>query len=127
MRLLMKGTYNKNATPMALGWSYMNDTVKWDQIVDMSGDNGMVINCTWNTGVAGMILGWNKKWKSVTKPMEDVKWGAGLTGHFDKKLCWGVGVNGTSKTLADTKVNDATLYFNHAGAKNTAGAEMKYD
>ena len=67
-------------------------------------------------------MGVNKKWKSVTDPMNNVKWAMGFTGHYEKELQWGLGVNGKSDTLDKTAVTDTTLYFNHAKGANTVGA-----
>lgn len=60
-------------------------------------------------------MGYSNKWKSVLDPMANVKWSVGFTGHFEKKLQWGLGLNGKSDTIEKTALSDATLYFNHAG------------
>lgn len=86
----------------------------------------MVCNWTWQAA-PWLIMGCNKKWKSVLDPMNNVKWTVGWTGHFQKELQWGLGVNGKSETLDKTAVTDTTLYFNHAKGNKTVGAEMKYD
>lgn len=44
VRVLNKVTLNTNGTPMALGASYMSDSMKSDVLVDTSKDYGMVIN-----------------------------------------------------------------------------------
>ena len=126
VRLLTKFGYNKNATPVSFGLSYMADSVKFDTLVDASKGNAMVVNWTWQAA-PWLIMGCNKKWKSVLDPMNNVKWSAGFTGHFEKSLQWGLGLNGKSDTLEKTAITDTTLYFNHVSGDNTVGAEMKYD
>ena len=85
MRLLAKTTLNTNATPMAIGLSYMTDTVKFDKYVDTSKDYGIVCNMTYQA-TPWLIMGVNKKWKSALDPMNNVKWSVGFAGHFEKKL-----------------------------------------
>ena len=79
----MKMTCNTNATPLALGFSYMTKSMKFDSYVDTSKDYGMVCNWTWQAA-PWLIMGANKKWKSVLDPMNNVKWSVGFTGHFEK-------------------------------------------
>lgn len=87
----------------------MNDSVKFDSLQEISKDYGLTMNMT--VRYCNMILGGTKTWKSVTKPLNDVTWGCGVTGHFEKTLHWGLGVNGSSPTIEATTVKDATLYF----------------
>lgn len=126
VRLLAKGTYNSNATPGSFGFSFLNDTVKYDQLMETTGNNGMKINCTYQAA-PWLILGCTKSWKSFMDPMNNVAWSAGATGHFEKNLQWGVLLDGHSETISDTAVKASTLYFNHNSNNRTVGAEMKYD
>lgn len=122
----MKGGFNTNATPFKLGWSYMSDSLKVDHYQDTSKDYGCEINCSWRPK-DDLTIGWNKKWASVMDPMNKVSWALGMAHAFDKTLQWGVLLDGKSDTIATTKVNNCTLYFNHASGKKTVGADMKYD
>lgn len=79
----------------------MTNTLKFDNYVDTSKDYSMVINYTWQIA-PWLIMGVNKKWKSVLDPMNNVKWSVGWTGHLQKELQWGLGVNGKSDTLEKT-------------------------
>jgi len=115
VRLLCKGTMNTNGTPLSVGASYLSGSLKGDLMVDTSKDYGMVINYTHQVA-PWLIMGVNKKWKSALDPMNNVKWACGFTGHFEKSLQWGLGLNGKSETLEKTALTDATLYFNYAGS-----------
>ena len=88
----------------------MNDTVKYDYYQDASKDYGASMNMTYRA-TDWMILGGTKSWKSILSPMNNVKWGVGISTAYDKTLHWGVLVKGDSDTLETTKVNDATMYF----------------
>ena len=110
---------------MTLGLSYMSDTVKYDMYNDCSKDYGMTINMTYRA-TDHMILGGTKTWKSVLAPMNNVKWGVGMSTHFDKTLHFGVLFNGNSPAIDTTTLNDAILYFHKDSGNHTVGAEMKY-
>lgn len=73
-----------------------------------------------------MIFGVTKSWKSIMQPMNNVKWGCGISTHFDKTLHWGILVKGDSPAVESTKINDATMYFHKDSGDQTVGAEMKY-
>ena len=126
VRLLYKQSINKSQTPAQFGFSYMNDTIKFDNYVEASGTHGWVTNFTWRC-TDSMIFGGTKTWKNIADPMNNVKWGCGLTGHFDKTLHWGVGFNGKSPSIEKTALDKATLYFKKEAASKTVGAEMNYD
>ena len=110
---------------MTLGLSYMSDTVKYDMYNDCSKDYGMTINMTYRA-TDHMILGGTKTWKSVLAPMNNVKWGFGMSNHFDKTLHFGVLFNGNSPAIDTTTLNDAILYFHKDSGNQSVGAEMKY-
>lgn len=111
---------------MAVGLSYLSDTVKYDMYTDVSKDYGATMNITWRC-TDSIILGGTKSWKSVLTPMNNVKWGCGLTQHFDKTLHWGVSFKGNSPTLDSTQLNDAVLYFHKDSGSQAVGAEMSYN
>jgi hypothetical protein len=111
---------------MSVGASYMSDVVKYDAYVDVTGTNSSTHNLTWKVNDC-MIFGGTKTWKSVTDPLANIKWGLGLTGHFDKTLHWGLGLKGASPTLEGTTLNDATLYFHKDAGAKTVAAEMVYN
>jgi len=104
----------------------MSDSVKYDAYVDATGSNSATHNFTWKCSDS-MIFGVTETWKSITNPMADVKWGVGLTGHFDKTLNWGLGLKGNTPTLENTVLNDATLYFHKDSGAKTVAAEMAYN
>ena len=93
-----------------MGLSYMNDTVKYDYYQDASKDYGATMNMTYRV-TDWLIYGGTKSWKSILSPMNNVKWAAGVSTHYDKTLHWGLLVKGDSETLESTKVNNATMYF----------------
>lgn len=126
VKLLLKYNFNTNATPASVGWSFMNDTVKTDHYVDLSGGHGSVMNITWQAA-PWLMMGGTKKVKSILDPLNNAKWTACFAGHFDKKLQWGLGFTGTSETLEKTAITDTTFYFNHASGDNTIGSQMKYN
>lgn len=103
----------------------MNDTVKADFYNDVSKDYGLTVNYTYRP-LDWMIFGVTKSWKSVLSPMNDCKWGVGLSTAYDKSLHFGVLAKGNSPTLESTSLSDATLYFNKDSGDQTVGAEMKY-
>lgn len=102
VRLLAKGTINKNQTPYTMGLSYMNDTVKYDLYQDMSKDYSATQNITYRA-TDWMIIGGTKSWKSMLSPMNNVKWGVGVATHYDKTLHWGIMVKGDSETIEALK------------------------
>lgn len=121
---------NKAApTQVGLGWD--SKTVIGDMLFQMSGDYGLAMTMSWRC-TDWLTWGWTKTWKSATNPMGDVSWQTAFVGTYDNsKLQYGINIGGSSPTLADTKVNDATLYFNHSSDKflknSTVGSEMRYD
>jgi len=112
VRVITKGCYNTNATPWSLGFSYMNDTVKTDLLVDTSGDHSATANFNWQVA-PWLIFGGTKTWKNALDVMNNVSWKCAFAGHFQKELQWGVLLDGQSDTLADTTVKASTMYFNH--------------
>lgn len=126
VRVISKGNYNSNATPWSAGFSYMNDTIKTDLLVDTSGNHSATANFMWQVA-PWLIFGGTKTWKNALDVMNNVKWTCAFAGHFQKELQWGLLLDGQSDTLADTTVKASTMYFNHATANRTVGAEMKYD
>lgn len=126
VKLLSKGTFNTNAKPLAFGYSYMNDKVKHDMLVDTTGGHAAVSNTTYRAA-PWLILGSTEKYKSILDPLNNITWSVGAAGHFDKALQYGVLLDADSPTLADTSLKAATLYFNHASGPKTVGAEMKFD
>lgn len=64
VRILGKGACNKNQVPLALGFSYLTDTFKYDCYQDCSKDYGMTFNSTYRA-TDWMIFGVTKSWKSI--------------------------------------------------------------
>ena len=73
-----------------------------------------------------LTIGGNKKWASVLDPMSNIMWKAAMKGNFDKKLQYGMLINGKAETLSDVTISDANCYFNHESGNKTVGAEMNY-
>ena len=74
-----------------------------------------------------MKIAGTKKWKSVLDPMSNVMWKMALVGNFEKKLQYGMMIDGKSDTISDLTIKEANCYFNHTSGDKTVGAEMKYD
>jgi len=110
---------------LSLGFNYDTDKLNYQQLVETTGDNAMEIKMTYQAA-DWLTIGGNKKWASVTDPMANVMWKMGLKGNFEKKLQYGMLINGNAPTLSDVAVTDANCYFNHESGNKTVGAEMNY-